>query len=163
MSQNDGKFARARSVPVAALDKDILRAAFGLSTTQPITSTTLANIPGLSLSLRIGLYIVDAWLLIQSSASAVVGIGFGFSNASGNFVEGAMLSQQTSPTLQTTTGTQNIDVARVDASARAIESNSPASLQGVFQVLAAGTLTVRAQSSAGTLTILSGWLRAMEV
>lgn len=120
-----------------------------------VAGTTLADIAGLSLALKVGTYNFSYELLItQATATGIVGLSANFTGTVTRVAQNAWLGN--SATGASFQSNQLNSTALVDSAARAIGGPRPSRLAGSITVSTAGTLSLRAQRSAGVTTVLAG-------
>jgi hypothetical protein len=158
----DGKQLKAGTVPMNRLAKDFLSAV--LSSTFTVAGTTLADVTGMSWTLKAGTtYRFEFELqLSQATATGIVGLGVNYTGTLVQIAYSANIAAASATVAYRGTSTNN--TALTDAAARAIGNSLPARVAGSITTTAAGVLSLRAQRSAGTTTILVGTSgRAYEV
>lgn len=127
-----------------------------LSSTFTVAGTTLADVTGMSVALKAGTtYVFDFGLLItQATATGIVGVSVNYTSTITRIAQGANLS--TSATAATNRANVANNTAMVDNAARAVGGPFPTRLFGSITTNGAGTLSLRAQRSAGVTTIIAG-------
>lgn len=148
----DGKQLRAASVPPSKLVK--LYSACELGAAVNVAGTTLADIGLLQFALtQPGTYSFNFSLLIlQTVAVGIVGVGVNYTGTFARLGVNAILA--TAATAATYRCTQLNNTALTDNAARAVgTAYLPTQVSGSIMVTGAGTLSLRAQRSAGTTTI----------
>lgn len=126
-----------------------------LAATATVAGTTLADVAGLSFVLKVGTYAFSFDLLItQAGSNGIVGVSVNYTGTVTRVAQSAVLaSTATSASFRSN---QAINTAMVDSANRATGGPFPTRLAGSITVSTPGTLTLRAQRSAGTTTILLG-------
>lgn len=127
-----------------------------LASTQTVSTTTLADVVGLTFALQAGkTYIFNFCLLItQATATGIVGVGVNYSGTLTRInLSGVLANSATASTFRVATAN---NTAMVDNAARAIGGPFPCLVTGTLVTIGAGNLTLRAQRSAGTTTMLLG-------
>lgn len=150
----DGKQIRAASLPLSKLQKDFLSAV--LAATFTVAGTTLADVTGQTFTLKANAtYRFEFELqLSQAAATGIVGLGINYTGTLVQIAYSANIAAATATTAYR--GTSSNNTALTDSAARAIGNSLPARVAGSITTTAAGTLSLRAQRSAGTTTILLG-------
>lgn len=127
-----------------------------LASIQTVAGTTLADVAGLSATLKANAtyYFEFDVQITQAAAIGIVGLGVNYTGTLTQIAYTANIAATSSTTAYRGTNTNN--TALVDAAARAIAASLPARVAGTIVTTGAGVLSLRAQRSAGTTTILVG-------
>lgn len=161
-SQHDGKQIKSRTVPLAALNKDVIYVRGGST----LASTSLADVTSIVLALRSGpAYIFEMYGTINcSGATSIVGLGINFTGTPVFIQHQGMLPQTASVCAYGGANASNV-VTVIDSVARANNSvlYLPFSIQGQLAGSTSGNLSLRAQRSGTATVIVSGWAIAYEV
>lgn len=151
----DGKQFKDLSVAQGKLVKLYQAVEIGASGVT-VGGTTLADISGLSFTIPgAGTYNFEYLLLVtQSSATGIVGVSANFTSTPTRISQNAILANST--IAATYRSNQANNTAMVDNAARAIAGPLPTLVTGSITVAGSGTLSIRAQRSAGVTTIGAG-------
>jgi hypothetical protein len=150
----DGKQLKAASVPPSALVKDSLAVVLGA--TQTVSTTTLANVAGLSFNLKANASYFFIWQVVisQATSASTNGLAVQYSGTFSRLAANAfMINSLTAGTyrFQTTNST-----VMLQAATQAAATTLPITLVGTITTTSAGTLNIQAQRSTATTTILLG-------